>query len=341
MKKKTVIPIIVVLVVLIAVGGWYFGYKIPHDRELARQAEELRQQKITEYQEAYSEYAVAVQNYNTEVDQYNITVESYNGAVEEFSAFLKSIDDSNILHEDAYDIETINNLLKAKSDAEASLPSAYTLKEPYTVEEAKQFVLEDTSDIISSAASELSEKSKVIAEDTSKLSSESSSISIPDFSSDIESIQEKWNIASDSVKIQKQITNPAEAFVISRLFQIEEITEIEAATEDNDPNGNLNKAGGYTAAIYFRSSNVDTSRLLHPDNLIEEGTTSGGQVEVYATKEDAEKRNAYLAGFDGTILSSGSHTVLGTMVIRTSDYLTASQQKALEAAIIAALIETE
>jgi hypothetical protein len=41
-----------------------------------------------------------------------------------------------------------------------------------------------------------------------------------------------------------------------------------------------------------------------------------------------------LTGFDGGVFSSGSHCVLGTLVIRTSNELTASKQKALEQAII-------
>ena len=61
--------------------------------------------------------------------------------------------------------------------------------------------------------------------------------------------------------------------------------------------------------------------------------------EVYETKEYAETRNAYLAGFDGTVFSSGSHTVCGTIVVRTSDKLTATQQQVLEDDIISALIE--
>ena len=55
----------------------------------------------------------------------------------------------------------------------------------------------------------------------------------------------------DSIKIMKQVTNPSEAFVIDRIKDIDTITGYSAVTEDNDPNGNLNKVGGYTAAIYF------------------------------------------------------------------------------------------
>ena len=62
------------------------------------------------------------------------------------------------------------------------------------------------------------------------------------------------------------------------------------------------------------------------------------ETEVYATEEDALERDAYLAGFDGTAFASGSHTVVGTVVVRTSNLLTASQQKALEAEIVDTLL---
>ena len=51
----------------------------------------------------------------------------------------------------------------------------------------------------------------------------------------------------------------------------------------------------------------------------------------------AIKRKDYLSAFDGGVLASGSHTVIGTVLVRTSNELTASQQKDLEAKIIAAL----
>lgn len=75
------------------------------------------------------------------------------------------------------------------------------------------------------------------------------------------------------------------------------------------------------------------------DTPIERATDGGGCIEVYETVEYAEARNTYLASYDGTIFSGGSHTVCGTIVVRTSDELTATQQKELEEMIIAALIE--
>ena len=57
------------------------------------------------------------------------------------------------------------------------------------------------------------------------------------------------------------------------------------------------------------------------------------------TIEEAENRNSYLSSFDGGIFASGSHNTLGTIVVRTSNELTASQQKELEAKLINSLIE--
>lgn len=139
----------------------------------------------------------------------------------------------------------------------------------------------------------------------------------------------------DSIKIMKQVTNPSEAFVISRIKDIDTITGYSAVTEDNDPNGNLNKAGGYTAAIYFASSQIkEEDKLWLDGTIIENGTDGGGCIEVYATEDDAIKRRDYLAIFDGTRTASGTHTVVGTVLVRTSNCLTASQQKELEKKII-------
>lgn len=129
---------------------------------------------------------------------------------------------------------------------------------------------------------------------------------------------------------------PTESYVISCLNKVPGILEIAAVTEDNDPNGNLNKQGGYTSQVYFSYSLVDQTNVIG-DDLIEKGTDAGGSIEVYTTVEYANKRNEYLSAFDGSALASGSHIVVGTIVIRTSDELTASEQKLLESNIIYAL----
>ena len=122
---------------------------------------------------------------------------------------------------------------------------------------------------------------------------------------------------------------PTQEYVISCLEKIPNITEIEAVNELNDPNGLLNKDGGYTALVYFAIEEIDQSEV-YGNGLIGKGTDAGGGIEVYKNKKDANQRNEYLAAFDGTIFASGSHTVYGTCVIRVSNELTATHQNIME-----------
>lgn len=161
-----------------------------------------------------------------------------------------------------------------------------------------------------------------------------------DYSNVLSNLADKKTALEKSIKQYALVDAPSESYVIECLKHVENIVDISAVTEDNDPNGNLNKAGGYTAQVYF-SSNLINQDDVYGTSLIEKGTDAGGSIEVYSTVEDAEKRNKYLASFDGGIFASGSHTVIGTVIVRTSDELTASQQKAMEQDIIAALTDIE
>lgn len=141
-----------------------------------------------------------------------------------------------------------------------------------------------------------------------------------------------------SLRQMKQVTNPAADFVVSRLKGAPSVENPSPVTMAHDPNGNLNKPRSYVAAIYFASPEVDHS-VFDTADVIDNGTDGGGQIEVYKTVADVQKRNTYLSAFDGGgMMDSGSHVVLGTMLIRTSRYLNADQQAALTAAIRSALI---
>ena len=157
-----------------------------------------------------------------------------------------------------------------------------------------------------------------------------------DYDSALNSVKAAYDALEKSTKQYSQVDNPPEAFVIDRLSRVPHVTGISAVTEDNDPNGQLGKAGGYTATVYFSSDLINQSDV-YGDTIIDKGTEGGGAVEVFANVDDAESRNTYLGAFDGGVLSSGSHTVIGTCVVRTSDKLKASQQKEMEAAVIEAL----
>ena len=137
-------------------------------------------------------------------------------------------------------------------------------------------------------------------------------------------------IDANTAYIEANLINPSEQFVISMLEELDVVTGVEAATEEHDPNGNLHKQEGYTAAVYFTTTYLDPA-TVPGDSIIDKGTTGGGQIEVYANVADAEKRDSYLAA---VFLSNGSHRVLGSMVIRTSDDLTATKQKELERIIV-------
>lgn len=215
----------------------------------------------------------------------------------------------DILDSDAvpYDESTINNLTVAISDAN-------------TAKRAIPDMPKKTADINSKADALLEPL---------------------DYSSAIADINDKKSAFERSVVQMLQITNPSGDFIIQRLQGIDGISGCQAVTEDHDPNGNLNKQGGYTATIYFSSPLINQEEVYGGD-IVDKGTECGGAVEVYATKEDAEKRNTYLSSFDGAgALNSGSHAVLGTIVIRTSTRLTATQQNDLTQRISDKLVEVQ
>lgn len=177
---------------------------------------------------------------------------------------------------------------------------------------------------------------------TEEIIAKTNELKVPiDYTSLIDVIKEKQLALENSILQQKQIIAPEENFIIQRIQGIDGISGIQAVTEDHDPNGNLNKAGGYTASVYFSSSLINQDELFGND-IVEKGTDCGGCIEVYPTIEDAEKRNTYLSTFDGTgIFNSGSHNILGSIIIRTSSKLTATQQNELTQKISEKLLELQ
>lgn len=158
----------------------------------------------------------------------------------------------------------------------------------------------------------------------------------PDYAKTIETLTAARKTLTDSQKQYAQVTAPNDQFIVQRLTGLPDIDGIQAATEDNDPNHQLNKAGGYIADVFFCSPLVDQS--LMEGGVLDKGTDCGGSIESFKTAKEAQARNAYLAAFDGNaILGAGSHEVVGTVVIRTSNELTATQQKTMASNITAAL----
>lgn len=181
---------------------------------------------------------------------------------------------------------------------------------------------------------------------TKDILSRTKELSTPvDYSDELTSLSTAYTNLENSKKQYKQVVNPSEEFVMQRILTVDDVADARAVTEDQDPNENLHKAGGYTSTIYFESKTVNQSDVYvsgeYADVLIDKGTDAGGAIEVYENVEDAEKRRDYLATFDGTIFANGTHTVIGTVLVRASNELTATQQKELEQKVIDALTRLE
>ena len=181
---------------------------------------------------------------------------------------------------------------------------------------------------------------------TKDILSRTKELSTPvDYSDELTSLSTAYTNLENSKKQYKQVVNPSEEFVMQRILTVDDVADARAVPEDQDPNGNLHKAGGCTSTIYFESKTVNQSDVYvsgeYADVLIDKGTDAGGAIEVYKNVEDAEKRRDYLATYDGTIFANGTHTVIGTVLVRTSNELTATQQKELEQKVIDALTRLE
>ena len=157
---------------------------------------------------------------------------------------------------------------------------------------------------------------------------------------DISKLEEMSKMLAENAKVAEQVTVPEEVWLINRLQSVDGIKDIVPVTKDNDPNGMLNKEDGYVSCVYFSYDKVDNSSVLG-ENVIDKGTDCGGAVEIYGTLQAAQNRVSYLAGFDNTILYSGSYAIVGTMVIRTSYLLTDEEQYNLTDAITRAVTKIE
>lgn len=325
-KKAALIGVIVAVVVIaIAVCGWYFGIKVPHDK-------------------AVDAYLTSVQQYGEAVDKYNESIEAYNDKAKEIIAkndnLIAKVDEAQSLI-DCGDVpfegEKLTYLSNTVKDARNNKVETPELKE-----RANEVVVHE--DILSSKKAEIEEATAANDFGTEEcyanipaVDKEKESLVIPDYSEIIKKLETESKELSDSYAIQKQITAPTEEWILTRLGRVENIANTAPVTEEHDPNGNLNKDGGYTSTVYFSTVLLKTSELSG-DALIDKGTDAGGAVEVYRSSDEAEARNTYLSAFDGSILAPGSHKVLGTIVIRTSDTLKASEQQVLTDAIVEAFI---
>ncbi|MDE6253677.1 MAG: hypothetical protein K2M78_13785 [Lachnospiraceae bacterium] len=155
---------------------------------------------------------------------------------------------------------------------------------------------------------------------------------------DTESLKELVEINRSLIESIDSYTKPDEENVKKVLGESSSITEIASVTKDNDPNSMLGKEGGYYSCIYFGLEEVQQD-LVKGEDIIDKGTDAGGAIELYPTVEDEKNRCEYLAQFDGSVLTTGSYTLVGTMVIRLSYQLSGEKQNEITKKIIEGYIK--
>ncbi len=279
--------------------------------------------------------------YNDAVNEYNEGIKTYNNAVDSIKAkndeFNTTIDNAqNVLNknETPFDPKTKTKLKKkiVKSNNEVvSVPKKIGQKKTVSVKD--DWGKKELEDFIKKTKADTKSLKKASIPDTPK---------VPNYNKASKALKKAQKKYEDSVEGLKQITAPKDSFVIKRLQRVKTITAMDAVTEDHDPNGKLNKQGGYIGCIYFTDSRVDRSEVDTSDGTgcIDVGNEGGGAVEIFANKNDAEARDNYLTSTQSIPFASpGSHYVRGTCVIRTSEHLKASEQKSLTDEITKALIK--
>jgi hypothetical protein len=116
-------------------------------------------------------------------------------------------------------------------------------------------------------------------------------------------------------------------------------TEAEAASSDRA--GTETEAEASSADTAAAAAEAVPAARENGADVVMIGTAGGGAVEVFSSREEAEKRAEYISFFEGSVMDAGSCTVEGTCLIRTSKYLSGDQQEKLTKKIREALLAVD
>lgn len=286
---------------------------------------------------AVEAYNAAVEEYNTKASAFNEVVAQVNEKNTELQGMINGAQDVINKGEEPFDENTLTELKTAMSEASTAKVGVAETLEPLEA-------MSVSEDMKSKELNEIEQKATAEIENVKAMTIPAAP-EVPDYTEVLEVLREKQKAYENSVQGMKQVTAPTDEFVMERLQRVETITEMDAVSEDHDPNGQLNKQGGYIGCIYFADTQVDRSKLYikdGKDNVIDIGTEGGGAVEIFKTAEEAATRDTYLGSFDGMgMLASGSHYLVGTCLVRTSNELNGTQQLELTEQIKKALIAVD
>ena len=99
-------------------------------------------------------------------------------------------------------------------------------------------------------------------------------------------------------------------------------------------------AGSGTAAE-AAAAGEDSPKKDPSIDVVMIGTAGGGAVEIYSSREEAEKRAEFISFFEGSVMDAGSCAIEGTCLIRTSKYLDEEGQEKLTRAVREALLTVD
>ena len=142
---------------------------------------------------------------------------------------------------------------------------------------------------------------------------------------------------NDTTQVVEEVKKPQELDLASIMEAVKAefstVQDTKVLTEENDPYGNLGKAGYYTAGAAFWDTRTEYSEAYKEESELGKwGASAGGMIEVYATDEEAKSRIEYMQAFVGNPLTEpGAFKQIGTVVIRASSELTATQQNEIMA----------
>ncbi len=283
------------------------------------------------------------------VDAYNAAVDAYEAKIAAFNGEVEAIRTANA------DFAAAVDAIQARLDTEPIPYDPETRTALEVAVETARAALQDDPDTLTAAEERLSCADSLSAQEAAELAARADSAAQelraralpelvkPDYSEPLAGIDAALTPYEESLERILPVIAPTDEYVMERLMEVANIAAVNAVTEGHDPNGNLGKDGGYIGCVFFRDSRISPWNFrLNPgadrNDPVDVGTQGGGSVEIYQTQAEAAARETFL-NFNAR--SIGAFGVVGSVVVRVSDELSGTDQRALRDAILEALLPSE
>ena len=205
--------------------------------------------------EAVEACNAAIREYNEGIEPYNEAAKKTAFANEEFEGLLKEAQTQIDSGKEAYDEDTLDELMQKVKKASKALVEVPELIEPYELME----ITDSFDKNILSAAEQKARETELTVRDAIKEIPKP--VTVPDYTKEISSVKKAQKAYADSVQQLLNVTAPGDDFVAERLGSIDTVTGTAAVTKKNDPNRLLGEKGGYIGCVYFRDKRIELENL--------------------------------------------------------------------------------